>query len=107
VAGDVEEHIARANPGVVTLAPWRYMERQNQVFAPASGSIHPRNTIIWKVITCLLPEIDQGAAHRRYRENEQQRADELGLKIPQATDSADTSLVHIHLQQTISPFSST
>jgi hypothetical protein len=70
------------------------VQRQNQVLAIACGPVHPRNSIIWKVIHGLLPEIDQGAAHRRYRENEQQRTDELGLKIPQAAVSADTSLAH-------------
>jgi hypothetical protein len=58
----------------------------------ASDPVHPRNSIIWKVIQGLLPEIDEGAAHRCHRENEQQRADELGFKVPQAAVSADTSL---------------
>jgi hypothetical protein len=107
VAGDFEQHVARANPRVVALAPGRDVQRKNQILAVASGSIHPRNTIIWKVITGLLPEINEGAAHRRYRENEQQRADELGFKIPQAAVFADTSLEHTHLQQTGPAFRST
>jgi predicted P-loop ATPase/GTPase len=60
------------------------------------------------VIQGLLSEIDEGAAHRRYRENEQQRADELGLKIPQAAVSADTSLQAAHTYSIlVSPFQST
>jgi hypothetical protein len=80
------------------------VQRQNQVLAVASSPVYPRNAIIWKVIHGLLSEIHQGATHRCHRENEQQRADELGLKIPQAAVSADTSLEHTHLQQTVSPF---
>ncbi len=96
VAGNLQQHIARAYPRVVALATGRHVQRQNLVLAAASSAVDPCNTIIWKMIHGLLPEIHKRAAHRCYRQNEQQRADELGLKIPQATVSADTPLAHTY-----------
>jgi hypothetical protein len=67
------------------------MQGKNLILTVGCASIYPGNPIIGKMIDILLPKVDDGAAHRCYRQNEQQRANELGLKIPQTAVSADDS----------------
>ena len=66
------------------------MQREHLILAVGRRPVHPRNSIIWKVIQALLTEIDDGAAHCGHCQDEQQRTGELSLKIPQAAVSAKT-----------------
>jgi hypothetical protein len=86
----LEQYVAGADACIVALAAGSDMQGEYLILTIGSHSVYPRNSIIRKMIQALLMEIDDGAAHRRYCEYKQQRASELGFKIPQAAVSAET-----------------
>jgi hypothetical protein len=66
------------------------MQGKHLILTIGDSAVYPGNSIIRKVIQTLLVEIYDGAAHRCHCEYKQQRAGELGLKIPQAAVSLTT-----------------